>query len=94
MRLSDVPKGDADYGAINKFAHRIDGYEVAGSFERCAEISRNPDRDSVDELHIALFFHYRARRHSGEEETDRDLEYVRGLVTRIRKLLTSPTAEP
>ena len=94
LRLSDVPPVDAEYWEISQFARRIDGYGVAGSLERCSTIAQDPDRDSIDELHIALFFHYRAMRHCGEEETDRDLEYVRGLVTRIRELLPSPTAEP
>ena len=94
LRLSDVPEADADYGVINRFAHRVDGYTMAGSFERCTGISGNPDRDSIEELRIALFFHYRSRRHTGEEETDRDIAYVRGLVARIRELISSPTAKP
>ncbi len=71
LRLSDVPEADASSGVISRFAHQIDGYGLAGSFERCAEISGNPDPDSIEELRIALFFHYRSRRHTGEEETDK-----------------------
>jgi hypothetical protein len=88
LRLSQVPQADADYGVINRFAHRIDGYGLAGSFERCAEIARNPNMDSVEELHIALFYHYRAARHTGEPETEGDIAYVRGLVTHMRQLLS------
>ena len=88
LRLSDVPATEAEYLVINAFAHRIDGYAAAGSFERCAQIAANPDRDSIMELRIALFFHYRAMRHTGEEETEQDVAYVREIVQRIRELVS------
>ena len=94
LDLSQVPHPDANYSDIRTFAHRIDGYTVAGSFDRCAQIARDPDQDSIVELRIALFFHFRAMRHTGEEETKQDIAFVRGIVRRISKLIGANPGKP
>lgn len=85
LLLEDVPQPDADVSEITWFAQRVNGYELAGSFERTADIARNPDSNSLTELRIALFFCARARRHS---ETQGDSPEMRQLVRQIRALLT------
>jgi len=86
LTLEDVPQPDADLSEITWFAHRMNGYDVAGSFERTADIARNPDPNSQTELRIALFFCARARRHS---ETPGDSPEMRKLIRQLRSLLTN-----
>ena len=86
LKLADIPHEDADIDEICKFAGAINGYTIAGSFERCAAIARNPDQDSIIELRICLFFNFRAMRHTGGWDTDDDFKYIREIVKRIRDL--------
>jgi hypothetical protein len=61
-------------------AHTINGYEVAGSFEACAERARAVERRlaagepiaaiSTEDLRLALFFAARAERHAGYDRED------------------------
>ena len=85
LTLEDVPQPDADLSEITRFAYRMNGYEVAGSFERTADIAENPDPNSLTELRIALFFCARARRFC---ETPGDSPEMRKLIRQIRSLLT------
>ncbi len=58
-------------------AYTINGYELWGSLERCADVARRVNRSfrtgdrsvelTIDELRTALFFTARADRHSGQE---------------------------
>ena len=85
LTLEEVPQPDADLSEITWFAQSINGDEIAGSFERTADIAPNTDPNSLTELRIALFFCARARRHS---ETQGDSPEMRKLVRQIRSLLT------
>ena len=52
-----------------KFALTMNGYNVTGDFQSCADLSRkvleDPEKASLTELRCALFFNQRAYRHSG-----------------------------
>jgi hypothetical protein len=52
---ADVPVADGPLDPIISFAYTLNGYWVTGSFQRCAEIAKAPDWDSVEELRIAMF---------------------------------------
>lgn len=86
LTLETLPEPDADLGEIIWFAQKINGYELAGSFERTADIARNPDPNSQTELRIALFFCARARRFC---ETQGDSPEMRNLLRQLRSLLTN-----
>ena len=59
-RLPD-PEGDLrDWEA---FAHTINGYEAAGSFEACAALANDGTAQTLTELRCALFFESRRMRH-------------------------------
>ena len=90
VTLEEVPLPDADLWTITHFAQRINWYEVAGSFEKTADIAHSPDPNDIIELQIALFFCARARRHS---ETQGDSPTMRDLVRQIRALLTEQGSE-
>ena len=90
LTLEDVPLPDGHVFDIIRFAQRINGYEIAGSFAKAADIAENPDPNDIKELWIALFFCARARRHSG---TEGDSPAMRELVTRIRGLLVEQSSE-
>jgi hypothetical protein len=87
LTLRSVPSENASIDSINRFAHTIDGYQVAGSFEACERIARNPNRDSIQELHVAIFYIFRALRHTGEKISEHEEEQLRGFVGRIRELI-------
>lgn len=75
-------------------AHTINGYEVAGSFESCAERAHAVSRRlaageelaavPTEDLRLALFFSARAERHGGDyaEESPREEAMVAELVRR------------
>ena len=90
LTLDDVPLPDAHLFDIIRFAQRINGYEIAGSFAKAAEIAESPDPNDIMELWIALFFCARARRHSG---TEGDSPTMRELVKQIRVLLAEHGSE-
>ena len=90
LTLESVPFPDANLSDIIRFAQRINGYEIAGSFAKAAEIAENPDPNDIMALWIALFFCARARRHSG---TEGDSPTMRDLVRQIRDLLTKQDSE-
>lgn len=90
LTLEAVPLPDAHLFDIIRFAQRINGYEITGSFAKTAEIAESPDPNDIMELWIALFFYARARRHS---ETQGDSPTMRELVRQIRALLTKQDSE-
>jgi hypothetical protein len=85
-----VPAADGPLDPIISFAYTLNGYWVAGSLRRCAEIAEAPDWDSVEELRIAMFFSVRAARHVGEEVGGAAL---RRLVGRVWELMGAQSAQ-
>ena len=64
-----IPAATATLDEICAFAHAVDGYELAGSFERCAAMHGRirerfdaglPLAAEMDELRSAVFFAHRA----------------------------------
>ena len=86
LTLDDVPQVDAPFGEIYNFAHSIDGYELAGSFEAAADISNDESKTDLLSLRVKLFFSARAHRHVGLHE---DSPQMRTLVQQIRDVLQS-----
>ena len=77
LRPAHIPDPEGDLHDWEQFAHTIDGYEAAGSFEACAALANDCSAETLTELRCALFFQARAMRHSGgfgcEELVIRDL---------------------
>ncbi len=83
LTLARIPDPDGDISDWERFAHSINGYELAGSFEACADLANDGTAKTLTELRCALFFEARRMRHSGgfgsaEEE-------IRQLLRRIRE---------
>ncbi|PBB20404.1 hypothetical protein CK219_10570 [Mesorhizobium sp. WSM4313] len=77
----------------DRFAHFLNGYEIAGGIDRLAEISNAMSaefrrtsqwRGTALELWLCLFFQHRTRRHTGSEENDPGLD---DLCDALRKAL-------
>jgi hypothetical protein len=83
ITLARIPDPDGDISDWERFAHSINGYEVAGSFEACADLANNGTAKSLTELRCALFFEARRMRHSGGFGSSE--EEIRQLLRRIRE---------
>ncbi|MGA0041359.1 MAG: hypothetical protein ACO3NZ_16070 [Pirellulales bacterium] len=80
--VARIPDPDGDLSRWHTFAHSIDGYAEAGSFESCADLANNQTARTLTELRCALFFEARRDRHSGGMS---DVEpAVRDLLRAIR----------
>ena len=84
LRSADIPPSDASWTEIGEFALTFDGYEYWGSFAKCAEIANAKAPRTLEELRTCLFFEQRRWHHFGDTPDSEDLEYIRGLVERIR----------
>jgi len=85
LTLADIPSIDADWDVIEKFALTFDGYNASGSFEECADIANAGRHGSLRELRTCLFFEQRRWRHFGESPDEQAMEYIRGVVEKIRR---------
>lgn len=65
LKLELIPDPEGDFSDWPSFAHTINGYEVAGSFEACADLANAGPAITLTELRCALFFEARRDRHSG-----------------------------
>jgi Ca-activated chloride channel family protein len=70
LKLARIPDPDGDLRDWDAFALTIDGYKVAGSFERCAELYHEKTAKTLTELRCALFFASRKERHGESDESD------------------------
>ena len=66
------------------FALTFDAYEVLGSFEACGEIANARNSETLTNLRTCLFFEQRRWRHFGEEPDSSSMEYIHGIVEKIR----------
>ena len=95
--LEYIPQtlSDKAFWDAGSFAHSFNGYEYAGSFDGCFEISQkvvsaieeNKTEDlTLSELRTCLFFHYRAVHHAGgppnELRVNSLLELIRDRVSK------------
>jgi len=88
LRLSDIPAPDACWNLINKFAHTFNGYEEAGSFDKCAEVALSGNPQTLSELRMCLFFSARSARHGGgdsEHARAARTRHAHSLLKRIRR---------
>lgn len=84
LRLEKLPRNDADWETIQRFALTFDGYSHWGSFDRCAEIAESQRRETLTDVRTCLFFEQRRWRHYGEEPDERAIVYIRALLEDIR----------
>ena len=83
LLLERIPDPDVDLWGWERFAHTINGYDVMGGFESCAELANSGTSSTLTELRCTLFFEARRDRHSGGISTDE--EYIRQLLRAIRE---------
>ena len=84
LRLEDLPSPDADWQTLANFALTFNGYEVWGSFEKCAGVANSRQDSTLTELRTCLFFEQRRWRHFGEAPDVEAMEYVRSILEKIR----------
>lgn len=89
LRLSNIPNPDANLGEISEFALTFDGYNVWGSFEKCAEIANSRNHGSLTNLRTCLFFEQRRWHHFGKYPNDDSMAYIRSLIEKIRNMVAS-----
>ena len=81
-----IPNPEADLWGWERFAHTINGYDVMGGFEACAELANSGAAITLTELRCSLFYEARRDRHSGgisfNEEVIRQL--LRAIHQKIR----------
>lgn len=87
--MIDIPNPDASWREIAEFALTFNGYEVWGSFEKCAEIANAKRQDSLTDLRTCLFFEQRRWRHFGEDPDGEAMAYIRALVEKIRRRVSA-----
>ncbi len=90
---ADVPRSDADWSAIGKFALTFNGYEACGTFEMCAEIANAGRHGSLTNLRTCLFFEQRRWRHFGEDPDEETMKYIRDVVEQIRDRVSAGNVE-
>lgn len=84
---ADIPSPEASRVELVAFAQSLNGYRAAGNISRCGEISRAPNRNSIEDLRIAMFMHLRTCHHANMEIDDRDVDHLRSLADRVRELV-------
>ena len=65
LTLDQIPSPDGDLREWSRFAHTINGYEVMGGFDACADLANSGGAATLTQLRCALFFEARRDRHSG-----------------------------
>ena len=78
-----IPDPEAELWGWERFAHTINGYEVMGGFEACADLANRGIPFTLTELRCCLFFEARRERHSGGMSTNE--EWIRDLLRAIRR---------
>ena len=83
LLLECIPDPDADLRDWESFAHTINGYDVMGGFEACADLANRGTPTTLTELRCCLFFEARRERHSGGMTSNE--EWIRDLLLAIRQ---------
>ena len=81
LLLSLIPELEAELWGWERFAHTINGYDVMGGFEACADLANRATPTTLTELRCCLFFEARRERHSGGMSTNE--EWIRELLRAI-----------
>ena len=85
LQLGRIPDPEAELWGWERFAHTINGYEVMGGFEACADLANRGTPFTLTELRCCLFFEARRERHSGGMSTKE--EWIRDLLRAIRRMV-------
>ena len=85
LKLVDIPDPDLNWDAWSRFAHTINGYEVHGGFEPCADLANGGEAKTLTELRCALFFEARRERNSGgmTDVSDAVQRLLRGIGRKV-----------
>ena len=88
----NIPSPEAPWFEIAEFALAFDGYDVWGSFDRCAVIGNEAAKvyhkdgtlpGSLTELRTCLFFEQRRYHHFGESPIGGEMDYIGALLGAI-----------
>ena len=90
---TDIPDASADWDVIGEFALSFPGYDIHGSFERCADIANEQRHATLTDLRTCLFFEQRRWRHFGEEPDGEAMQYIKSLVQKIRERVDERRAD-
>ena len=82
MLLERIPDPEAKLWGWEGFAHTINGYEVMGGFDHCADLANRGTPTTLTELRCCLFFEARRKLHSGGMSTNE--EWIRELLRAIK----------
>ena len=85
--LACIPDPDANLADWQRFALTINGYDVMGGFDPCADLANSGNPSTLTELRCSLFFEARRDRHSGGVSTNEML--IRDLLRAIRQKVKS-----
>ena len=83
LLLERIPDPEAELCGWERFAHTINGYDVMGGFEPCADLANCGTPSTLTELRCCLFFEARRERHSGGMSTNE--VWIRDLLRAIRE---------
>ena len=83
LLLDQIPDPNVSLIGWEIFAHTINGYDVMGGFEPCAELANSGTSVTLTELRCCLFFEARRDRHSGGISTNEEL--IGDLLRAIRE---------
>ena len=83
LLLECIPDPDGDLWGWERFAHTINGYDVMGGFEPCADLANAGTPTTLTELRCCLFFEQRRERWNGGFTTNEVL--IRDLPRAIRQ---------
>ncbi len=81
--LNRIPDPEGALEKWETFALTINGYDVMGGFEPCADLANRGTPTTLTELRCCLFFEARRERHSGGMSTNEEL--IRDLLRAIRQ---------
>jgi len=95
LRLQDIPEDVSNRGELIDFALTFNGYEAAGSREKCVEIGKAHKDETLTDLRICLF--YEARRNywsggygsRGYDFDDETALYINEVLEKIRRKVKS-----
>ena len=91
LKLQEIPDPDGNWNQWVHFAYTINGYELQGGFEPCADLANGGEARTLTELRCALFFEARRDRHSGGLTDDSDV--VKQLLRDIRRKVADQKLE-
>ena len=83
LLLDRIPDPEAELWGWERFAHTINGYEVMGGFQGCADLANRGTPTTLTDLRCCLFFEARRERHSGGFSSNE--EWIRELLRAIRQ---------